>query len=366
MRKVNLIVFIIFLSNSLFGQGILSVQKVGEKPLKNADNLIIYALPRTTLAFKIVSRVTNTYYGPYFAYAEEYLGIKGAPSENKTEWSIDSVNILSFKEADPDEYYAVKTKSNFNPKPIFLLNESGLILDPSLPEQLGQQNDHNIITKKNALTSEVIEVSMQKYYNEKADTFYKTMLKDSIYLKIPLIRTRQELKNLKDKAREAADVIVKIRQRRFEMILSEDEALPEVKAFHLALDEMRKIEEDYLALFTGRQTTNTFTTWFYYTPASVSRDSQFEIFRFSSKNGISDRKDATATPVFLTFEKDNRTRAINDWMQYISNPGQNHLFYRIPDAATVDVIWKGDLLASKKLLIYQFGTVVPFPVNVGK
>jgi hypothetical protein len=207
---------------------------------------------------------------------------------------------------------------------------------------------------------------MQKYYNEKADTFYKTMLKDSIYLKIPLIRSRQELKNLKDKAREAADVIIKIRQRRFEVILSEDEALPEVKALRLALDEMQKIEDDYLALFTGRRTTNTFTTWIYYTPASVSRDSQFEIFRFSSKNGISDRTDASATPVFLTFEKDNRTRIINDWMQYIGNPGQNHLFYRIPDAATVDVIWKGDLVASKKLLIYQFGTVVPFPVNVGK
>lgn len=363
--KYKLVVILLFVSFGLFGQGITSVQKVGEQPLKSADNILIYALPRTTLVFKVVSRVTNTYCGPFYAYAEEYLGIRGIPSENKTEWSIDSIDIYSYKEADPDEYYAVKTRKGFNPKALFLLNESGIILDPSLAEQIGTSN-HNIITKKNALTSEVIEVSMQKYYNEKADTFYKTILKDSIYLKIPLIRPKQELKNLKAKASEAADVIIKIRQRRFEMILSDDEALPEVKAFRLALSEMKKTEEDYLALFTGRQVTSTFTTWIYYTPESITRDSQFEIFRFSPKKGISDRTDATATPVFITFEKENRTKVLNDWMQYMSNPGKNHLFYRIPDAATVDVVWKGNLLASKKILIYQFGTVVPFPVNVGK
>ncbi len=365
MQKYNLTFLTIILSCQLFGQGIFSVQKVGDAPLKNADNIFIYALPRTTLAFKVVTRITNTFYGPYYAYAEEYLGIKDVPSENKTEWSIDSIDIFPFKEADPDEYYVVKTEKGFNPKSLFLLNESGIILDPSFPEQMEQSN-HNIISKKNTLTSEVVEISMQKYYNEKADTFYKTILKDSIYLKIPLIRPKQELKNLKDKAREAADVIIKIRQRRFEMILSEDEALPEAKAFRMALDEMQKTEDEYLALFTGRRISSTFTTWFYYTPAAVTRDSQFELFRFSPKSGITDRTNASATPVFLTFEKDNRTKALNDWMQYIKNPGKNHLFYRIPDAATVDVIWKGDLLASKKLLIYQFGTVVPFPVNVGK
>jgi hypothetical protein len=365
VKKIELFFLSLIVITPIFGQGITSVQKAGEHPLKSADNILIYALPRTTLAFKVVSRVTNTYCGPFFAYAEEYLGIKGIPSENKTEWSIDSIYIYSFKEADPDEYYAVKTKKGFNPKGVFMLNESGIILDPAMTEQMGTSN-HNIITKKNSLTSEVIEVSMQKYYNEKADTFYKTILKDSLYLKIPLIRPKQELKNIKDKASEAADVIIKIRQRRFEMILSEDEALPEVRTFRLALDEMKKTEDDYLALFTGRQAICTFTTWVYYTPESGTRDSQFEIFRFSSKRGISDRTDATATPVFITFEKENRTKVLNDWMQYTTNPGKNHLFYRIPDAATVDVIWKGNLFASKKVLIYQFGTVVPFPVNVGK
>ena len=362
MQKFKIVILLLFVSGILLGQGIVSVQKVGERPLKNADNLFIYSLPRTTLAFRVVTRVTSTYCGPYYAYAEEYLGIKGVPSENKSEWSIDSIEITSFKEADPDEYYAVKTKPGFNPKSLFYLNESGIILDPSLPEQFGQSN-HNIISKKNTMTSEVVEVSMQKYYNEKVDTFYKTILKDSVYLRIPLIRPKQELKTLKDKALEAADVIIKIRQRRFEMIMAEDEALPEAKSFRIALDEMQKIEDDYMALFTGRQTSIVFTTWFYYSPPSVTRDSQFEIFRFSSRKGISDRTDALATPVFITFEKEYRTKVLNDWMQYISNPGEQHLFYRIPDAATIDVVWKGNLLASKKILIYQFGTVVPFPAN---
>ncbi len=179
---------------------------------------------------------------------------------------------------------------------------------------------------------------------------------------MPVNKPKTQLKTLKDKAREAADVIVKLRQRRFDLIISDEETPPNVKFFKSDLDELQKMEDDYLALFTGRKGTESFTTWFLYIPIAITRESQFEVFRFSNKNGISDLTVSTATPVFLTFEKDNRVKSLNDWLLNTEHVGKNHLLYKIPDAALVNVVWKGDVLASKKVLVYQFGTVVPFPV----
>jgi hypothetical protein len=361
MRKYSVLLQLLILSCSLMGQGIISVQKVGDMPLKTSDGLFIYALPQTVLAFKVVTKKTSVFCGPYFAYAEEYLGIKGVPTENTVEWQIDSIDIKAINDIDPDEFYAIKTGKGFNPDPLFELTRSGFILDPSF-QQIQSIDNPGVIPKSKKSGSGFEEYSMQNYYHEKADTIFKTVLKDSLCLKIPVVKPKTELKNLKDKAREAADVIIKVRQRRYEMIMSEDEALPEVNSFKTDLAELRKIEDDYINLFTGRYVTESTVSWFYYTPIYNTRETQFEVFRFSTKYGITDRTVPLATPVFLTFEKEHRTKAVNDWFLNSPHPGENHLLYRIPDAAMVNVIWKGDLLASKKVLIYQYGTVVPYPV----
>jgi hypothetical protein len=351
---------------NIYSQGIVSVQKIGDKPITNTENMFVYSLPRTVLAIKVVTRQTTTFSGPYFSYADEYLGLKGVPSENKTEWDIDSIDIFTYKEADPNAYYAVRTKKDMNPASIMQLTESGIILDPSKEKEICQPFHKNSYTENSNLSDEFSAVSMEKYYNEKTDTLYKTILKDSVYLKIPLIRSKEELKTLKDKAREAADVIIKIRQRKFEMVLSEDEVLPEANSFKTALNEMQKTEDEYLALFTGRRASKTFTNWFFYTPEQIEREPQFELFRFSEKSGISDRTTASASPVFISFRKMNRTKVLGDGIQIPKVGEVKSLVYRIPDAAIADVSWNDDLLASKKLLIYQFGALVPFPADIKK
>jgi hypothetical protein len=352
---------LVFISVGIFGQGIVSVQKVGETPLKKPDEMIFYSLPRTVLAIKVKVKRTSTFCGPYFAYAEEFLGIKSVPAENKIEWNLDSINIFPFKEADPDEIYALKIEKGFNTKPFFELTESGFIFDPSVNNLLGIENA-GVAPRPANIMQGFKEMSVQKYYMESNDTLFKTIFKDSIYVKMPVSKPKTQLKTLKDKAREAADVIVKLRQRRYDLILSDDETLPEVKFFKSDLEELQKMEDDYLALFTGRRVIETFTTWFFYTPIINTRESQFEIFRFSNKAGLSDHNSSTATSVFLTFEKDNRIKLLNDWLINTEHVGKNHLLYRIPDAALINILWKGDVLASKKVLVCQFGTVVPYPV----
>ena len=171
MKTISVFSTFVFLSIGLFGQGIVSVQKVGETPLKKPEGMIFYSLPRTVLAIKVKVKKTNTFCGPYFAYAEEFLGIKSAPTENKVEWNIDSIDIFPFKESDPDETYALKIEKGFNAKSFFELTESGFILDPTINNLLGIDNPGVMPRPVNALAC-FKEMSMQKYYIESNDTLF--------------------------------------------------------------------------------------------------------------------------------------------------------------------------------------------------
>jgi hypothetical protein len=362
-RQIVSLLISCFLYTINFGQGINLVQKVGESPIKSLEDQFIYCLPRTSLSIRVYSSRKITLCGPYFAYAEEMIGIKGVTAENMVEWHIDSIHIIPFKEPDPSEFYSITTEKGFKPGSFFDLNKAGFIIDPSLPDQLNPENfsDRNLNKR---LPYAFKELTMQGSYTTTADTFYKTILKDSMYIRVPVIRQRTEVRTLKDKAKEAADIIMRIRQRRFDLIMSEDVALPEANSFKLDLDELREMEDSYTALFIGKRMTEQHLDIYYFSPsANTTNENQFELFRFSSKSGIGNKTNSEATPVVIMFEKDGDTKVLNDWLKNADKPQKGHLFYRIPDNAMVNILWKGNVLASQKLLFYQFGTTVPFPVK---
>ena len=359
MKRINL--FIIILSFACFasGQGIKSVEKINGSSNKIGERFLIYSLPQTNLAIKITTIRNITFCGPYAAYANELLGLKNIPLENKVDWMVDSINIQPYVEPNPEGYYAAYVEKGFNPKPLFDLSEAGLILNPSF------QNDKyslkNNIVKPEAKSDGFNNLSVQKFYSESADTFYKTILKDSIYVRIPIIKSKSELKTLREKAKEAADVIIKIRQRRFDMIISDDEALPEANSFKLDLAEMKKIEDEYLELFTGKKTLQKFSSQFNYTPNN--NDSLVVLCNFSATSGICKNAEKQSFPLILKIDKQNKTIAVKNWLKNQVIAGKDQLLYSLPDAANISVSINSNILVSQKALVYQFVVIIPYPVD---
>ena len=359
MKTLNLLILTFGIINIVNGQGIKSVEKINGSSNKSGERFLIYALPQTSLAIKIITNRNITFCGPYAAYANGFLGLKNIPLENKVEWTIDSINIQPFIEPNPEEYYAAYVEKGFNPKLFFDLNETGLILNPSI------QNDiytlKNNISKPEAKSVGFNNLSTQKFYSESSDTLYKTILKDSIYIRIPVLKPKFELKTLREKAKEAADVIIKIRQRRFDMIISDEETLPEANSFKLDLAEMKKIEDEYVELFTGKKASQKFSSQFTYTPNN--NDTLVELCNFSSTAGINNNIAETATPLFLRINKENKTIAVKNWLKNQAIADKNQLLYSLPDAAIISLSMNSILLVSKKVLIYQFGVIVPYPID---
>jgi hypothetical protein len=361
VMKIKFIFFLVFYCAIAYNQDI-KVYRLGDAQLKSAENVYFYSLPRTSIILKVITKRITTIPGPYFAYAEEYMGIRGVPSENSVEWEIDSIGISTENEADPECWYALKADKPINPEIFLNFSSEGFIFSP--PSQGMFLSPEILIPKPETHNPPYFtDLTKTNFFYNTADTFYKTILKDSLFIRVPIIKPKSEARPIKEKSREAADIIMKIRQWRFDTVLPDDGSLPEAGSFKIALAESYRIEQNYLALFIGKKFIDKFITWFVYTPTGNTKETQFEVFRFSPKIGIADKTIPFASPVYLTFDEAGNTKNLGEWMNAINAPKENHIFYRIPDEAVVYVNWKGDILASKQILVSQFGTIVSFPIK---
>jgi hypothetical protein len=356
MKRLNLLIIFVSIAGMLSAQGIKSAEKITSTTnTKDFDRFVLYTLPKTSIAIKITTSRNITFCGPYAAYASEFLGIKNAALGNKEEWNIDSISITPYSESNADEYYIASVEKGFDPKALFDLSEAGLIFNPSFQNEKCIKNN----IAKPEVKSTFYNLSVQKFYNEGADTLYKTILKDSIYVRIPVIKPKFELKTLWEKSKEAADVIMKIRQRRFDMIISEEEALPEANSFKVDLAELKKMEDEYLELFTGKKVLQKFTTQLINTPKTT--DSSSILCNFSKSRGLTNDSTTISEPIILKIEKENNTFKVKNLLKGKEAQSKNQLLYSLPDVAYISVQIGSNTLFSQKILVHQFGTVVPFP-----
>ena len=87
---------------------------------------LIYSLPQTHLDIEVVATKTTRKAGPYYQYAEKYLGIPGAITQDSEEWALSSVKVTPYGVPDPEEQYLMQFKPGGNG--YIVLDENGLLL----------------------------------------------------------------------------------------------------------------------------------------------------------------------------------------------------------------------------------------------
>ena len=58
---------------------------------KHNEYGLVFSLPQTHLDLEVVATKTTRKAGPYYQYAEKYLGIPGAITQDAEAWSLTSV-----------------------------------------------------------------------------------------------------------------------------------------------------------------------------------------------------------------------------------------------------------------------------------
>jgi hypothetical protein len=358
MRRIHITVVLVFLFAFCEAQKKSNVTNA--KSMNSLDNnAAIYALPMTILNITAEAQRTTVIPGPFYKYADKYLGIQNVPESKITKWDISGIRIDIYQEADPEHFYAVSNKSIKNLKNLL----SGLAADSLIlyPDRFFTKHSYTGTDTTDNYRIHYRDLSVKRNFHMSDDTTYKSILRDSVYVKIPVIKQQLVRKSIEEKAEEAADYIIKIRKRKFKLLSGQYDYMPEGEALEVAVKEMEKLEDEYLSLFTGKKYIDSFYKTFQYLPDNTRKMSKEVLCRFSAAEGFIDSREARGKPVIIEIKDMDKTI----YFEKTDTPDTgilegNYVPVRLPDLAEIRILKGDEILNETRVPVFQYGSIVPF------
>ncbi len=304
--------------------------RIVKKNAMKANNYgITYTLPLTQLIVHAEVIKHSWKAGPYYKYAEKYLGIKEVVTEDKTFYKLGKINLTNKGIPDPDNTYIVEFKAGTT-APYACLTEEGLLCSINaeyVPEVLpaGQgaqknQTPNDGISKKSVLSEELLMAG-----------------------------------STAKQAEVAAKQIYRIRESRLNILTGDADNLPpDGEAMKLVISQLEQQERALTDLFTGTRTQDIAEQTFIITP---SDDIEKEIlFRFSEQLGIVSPDDLGGTPVYLHLSAIERAPELDPKEAEKKAKMMKGIIYNIPGKASIEISSYKKTLYKGEVQVTQFGT----------
>lgn len=335
---------------------------------ENATSLntkgLIYALPRTVLEVKVDAIKRVIVPGPYGRFALKYLGISDVPINKTEEWRISNIDIASVIESDPTALYAASPGDNT--KIDFLkLCRSGLILPIS---GIGVNSTSVKDSRERDVDSKIFftDLSTSPFIATEKATYYSQVQHDSVFVRVPIQKEMIVEKNIEEKARAAADFIFMLRKRRSDFLSVDADHNLNGDGLKIALDEISRLEQEYLSLFIGKTFTETSIHYFEYIPIQPEGESSI-IFRFSGSKGVLPSSDLSGNPILLKSTPEPIPESYERLFSSIGfekdKPINEVVYYRIPISATINISDGKNELLTRRVSICQYGPLVRMPLK---
>ncbi len=337
------------------------VSPLGQEP-RDVETSFLYALPQTILKIELTVREDRSIPGPYWEYAEMYLGLKDVVQKNSSRWSIWDVAIDAHSEIDPRHLYSLNVlEGSFDAGAVMPYLQQGTVLQ-------GTETIHEAI-KGNALQSthqanyiRYEDLGISGNFEEKTETMYKTIVTDTAFVQVPVQRTVVEQKSPSTKAREAADFLLELRTRRFEMLTGEYDVYPDGEAMGDALRKLDQMEDAYLSLFTGKTITKIMKRTWFIVPETGGSPSSYPLDVFSSLLGFVPADLMEGQPLRVEIQPLGFSQKAGDYFS-LASVQANTLVYRIPDIAELKIMLGDEILSTHRISIYQSGHLTTGPVQ---
>jgi hypothetical protein len=322
---------------------------------------VVYALPRTVFNIVVEMDRTTEIPGPYWRYAGELLGLSNVIQANNEYWSITGVSVESGEELDPSQFYVIESNSLIESNVLSLRNE-GLILDlnPGIYYTRGNNNQ----TETNE-TGRFIQKDLgsNEYFRVQRDTAFRRVAVDSTFIRIPYIVEKRRPLPAEQLAERAARRLMEMREGKHFILTGEANVLPQSDA---VINEMNRLEKDYLELFTGKTFSERRTFTFQVIPTPENAGKPTRLFQFSELTGTA-RNQASGDPVMLELTPEKRTGSLSVLRASQPQPGEsslNRLYYRVPDVVNMKITLGNEVLFNSRRLVYQLGEIVQLPGNM--
>ena len=306
---------IIIIASLLLGMPLMAQTKVVKKNAVKANNFgITYSLPKTSLVVDAEVTKVTCKAGPYYQYAEKYLGVKDAVTEDKVYFDLGKISLINRGLPDADNTYIVEFKQG-TVAPYAYLTEDGLLC--------------SINAEYTPVESELDAVKKNKGPQQKVT--------DTSVFSEELLMAGSTAKQ----AEVAAKQIYRIRESRLNILTGEADNLP-------------PDGEALTNLFTGILTKETE----HYEVSIIPHDNLDKevLFRFSKQLGIVDADDLGGTPVYMNLKATERAPILDAKEAEKKDKSLKGIVYNVPGKASIEILMNKKTLYKGEAQITQFGT----------
>jgi hypothetical protein len=331
----------------LFSAFLVSAQKEDKRKASSGAAMpsegIVYSLPQTGIRVHVKATRERYVHGPFQMYAQKMLGIDNAPATDADRWNIDEMSLETFSQPDPNQVY----KAIGAAAQLVSLTDAGILagINTGIKAAETSIQTQSFLTKDLQNKVNFTDLSIWSFYSPADSTKSFKMVS----------------KNMDQKAAEAAETIFNLRNSRFALLTNaDDEPLPDGKAFEVMRDELSKMEENYLALFIGKSSKQTYEFSFDYVPGEKTAKGEV-FFRFSEDRGVLPKSDLSGRPIVIEVNKDETLASKQGTVSTSTNPeaGKSGVYYRMPGMSEIRILDGTKQLAGARTPIAQFGTIAP-------
>ena len=330
------------------------------------DNPIIYSLPKTALSVKVTAINEVSVRGPYYQYAQKYLGTDDIITNNSSVWKLGNIDISSYPVVDSSRTYIVETNypcaMNFSPEGFL----ESVNTKPDFQERNYRDDDtHSNLSSDDLSSRRKFQDMNVNRYETVFDTVLHVVDADSIFTTVPSAKKNLIRKSLDEQAQELANQIFVLRDDRNALLKGESDgkSLPDGDALKYMVEQLNKLEESYMSMFVGKKIKIEKTYVFDYIPTKGTE--QDVLFKFSPEYGITPKESAKGSPIFVEINDLNDNIVVNRYDSKQKNLRQrnnstssaNGFAYLTNAFAVVKILQKNNSLSERTLNINQLGTV---------
>ena len=342
--------------------------------IEDYEDAIIYGLPKTALNISVEVEEIHKQKGPFYKYAKKYLGTNNVIKSDVTEYRISKIKIGTFPVSDSSNFYAVIPGEESGLHYITLTSQgfiAGINLDNLQIEQLEQKQEEIYLSEKNNEKLNYAEFSVNSIRETKYDTLYKEVYQDSVFVTKPIIKKKMVFKTPEKQAKELADQIFLLRDDRNALLKGESDGgkIPEGSALKIMIEQLNKLENEYMNLFTGRSLSIKKFYNFKYIPENKNFKEEKILFNFTKSKGIDTHIEDAEMPVILELFPDNTFSPIAKFSNILLSEDkkkQKGIYYRIPGNAQIKIMLGNKIITQKKITIAQYGTINYLPASIFK
>lgn len=317
------------------------------------EGYVTYSLPSTSLVLDVEAVKESFYAGPYARYAEKYLGIK-ARQKDETRWEISRLGLTPMVEADLARRYTITVKKSAPDLSFLKLSSAGLVAFAD-----GGLGSGQIWRFPISGSADFSDRGVSSNLKSEATTLYRGERNQSAYSRVSVQQNMVVEKSLEQKAAEAAQTIVRLREQRLQIVTGDTDATYSGEAMGAAVAELTRLEEEYLSLFTGYSDFQTMNVSFDVVPSADRESQMYVAFRISDTAGPVPSDNLSGRPVVMEIVP-QETSVPAGGSVAVKTQTVNYL---IPAVCTVKVKDGSDLLIQTRVPIYQLGILGSIPVN---